>query len=120
MPRYDVFLEGRAESSTCYFGVAVMADDQKEAEYLGHEALCKLKECKRKYDTPFNRETQEVHSNIEEEIADVFIMLVQLFAIFNPHELVNITKVVWDKLDRLKDNLDKEAAKQEASDAGKK
>lgn len=28
-------------------------------------------------------------------------------------------KVVWDKLDRLKDNLDKEAAKQEASDAGK-
>ena len=33
MPRYDVFLEGRAESSTCYFGVAVMADDQKEAEY---------------------------------------------------------------------------------------
>lgn len=53
------------------------------------------------------------HSNIEEEIADVFIMLVQLFAIFNPHELVNITKIVWDKLDRLKDNLDKEAAKQE-------
>lgn len=41
-------------------------------------------------------------------------------AIFNPHELVNITKIVWDKLDRLKDNLDKEAAKQEASDAGKK
>lgn len=38
MPRYDVFLEGRTESSTCYFGVAVMADDQKEAEYLGHEA----------------------------------------------------------------------------------
>jgi len=29
MPRYDVFLEGRTESSTCYFG---------EAEYLGHEA----------------------------------------------------------------------------------
>ena len=29
------------------------------------------------------------------------------------HELVNITKIVWDKLDRLKDNLDKEAAKQE-------
>lgn len=38
MPRYDVFLEGRTESSTCYFGVAVMADDQKEAEYLGYEA----------------------------------------------------------------------------------
>lgn len=38
MPRYDVFLEGRTESSTCYFGVAVMADGQKEAEYLGHEA----------------------------------------------------------------------------------
>lgn len=38
MPRHDVFLEGRTESSTCYFGVAVMADDQKEAEYLGHEA----------------------------------------------------------------------------------
>lgn len=38
MPRYDVFLEGRAESSTCYFSVAVIADDQKEAEYLGHEA----------------------------------------------------------------------------------
>lgn len=84
------------------------------------KALCKLKECKRKYDTPFNRETQEVYSNVEEETADVFIMLVQLFAIFNPHELVNITKIVWDKLDRLKDNLDKEAAKQEASDAGKK
>lgn len=83
------------------------------------KALCKLKECKRKHDTPFNRETQEVYSNIEEEIADVFIMLVQLFAIFNPHELVNITKIVWDKLDRLKDNLDKEAAKQEANDAGK-
>lgn len=83
------------------------------------KALCKLKECKRKYDTPFNRETQEVYSNVEEETADVFIMLVQLFAIFNPHELVNITKIVWDKLDRLKDNLDKEAAKQEASDAGK-
>lgn len=74
------------------------------------KALCKLKECKRKYDTPFNRETQEVYSNVEEETADVFIMLVQLFAIFNPHELVNITKIVWDKLDRLKDNLDKEAA----------
>lgn len=84
------------------------------------KALCKLKECKRKYDTPFNRETQEVYSNVEEETADVFIMLVQLFAIFNPHELVNITKIVWDKLDRLKDNLDKETAKQEASDAGKK
>ena len=52
-------------------------------------------------------------SNIEEEIADVFIMLVQLFAIFNLRELVNITKIVWDKLDRLKDNLDKEAAKKE-------
>lgn len=38
MPRYDVFLEGRTESSTCYFGVAVMADDPKEAECLGHEA----------------------------------------------------------------------------------
>ena len=35
MPRYDVFLEGRTENSTCYFGVAVMADDQKEAEFLG-------------------------------------------------------------------------------------
>lgn len=70
------------------------------------KALCKLKECKRKYDTPFNRETQEVHSNIEEEIADVFIMLVQLFAIFNPHELVNITKVVWDKLDQLNDEFE--------------
>nr|UWG81682.1 MAG: hypothetical protein [Bacteriophage sp.] len=46
MPRYDVFLEGRAESSTCYFGVAVMADDQKEAEYLGHEAgRVKHQEC---------------------------------------------------------------------------
>ena len=76
------------------------------------KALCKLKEGKRKYDTPYNREMQEVYSNIEEEIADVFIMLVQLFAIFNPHELVNITKIVWDKLDRLKDNLD-EAAKKE-------
>ena len=46
MPRYDVFLEGRAESSTCYFGVAVMADDQKEAEFLGHEAgRVKHQEC---------------------------------------------------------------------------
>jgi hypothetical protein len=46
MPRYDVFLEGRTESSTCYFGVAVMADDQKEAEYLGHEAgRVKHQEC---------------------------------------------------------------------------
>lgn len=78
------------------------------------KALCKLKVCKLKYDTPFNRETQEVYSNIEEETADVFIMLVQLFVIFNPHELVNITKIVWDKLDRLKDNLDKEAAKQQS------
>lgn len=84
------------------------------------KALCKYKECQRKYDNPLNRKPQEVYSNVEEETADVFIMLVQLFAIFNPHELVNITKIVWDKLDRLKDNLDKEAAKQEASDAGKK
>lgn len=38
MPRYDVFLEGRTENSTCYFGVAVMADNQKEAEFLGYEA----------------------------------------------------------------------------------
>jgi hypothetical protein len=46
MPRYDVFLEGRAESSTCYFGVTVMADDQKEAEFLGHEAgRVKHQEC---------------------------------------------------------------------------
>lgn len=60
----------------------------------------------------------DVHQ-YEEEIADVFIMLVQLFAIFNPHELVNITKIVWDKLDRLKDNLDKEASKQEDDNAGK-
>ena len=46
MPRYDVFLEGRAESSTCYFGVAVMADNQKEAEFLGHEAgRVKHQEC---------------------------------------------------------------------------
>ena len=46
MPRYDVFLEGRTESSTCYFGVTVMADDQKEAEFLGHEAgRVKHREC---------------------------------------------------------------------------
>lgn len=46
MPRYDVFLEGRTESSTCYFVVAVMADDQKEAEFLGHEAgRVKHQEC---------------------------------------------------------------------------
>ena len=46
MPRYDVFLEGRTESSTCYFGVAVMADDQKEAEFLGREAgRVKHQEC---------------------------------------------------------------------------
>ena len=46
MPRYDVFLEGRAESSTRYFAVSVMADDQKEAEFLGHEAgRVKHQEC---------------------------------------------------------------------------
>lgn len=46
MPRYDVFLEGRTENSTCYFGVAVMADNQKEAEFLGHEAgRVKHQEC---------------------------------------------------------------------------
>ena len=32
---------------------------------------------------------------------------------------MNITKIVWDKLDRLKDNLDKEASKQEDDNAGK-
>lgn len=32
----------------------------------------------------------------------------------------NIQQEREDKLDRLKDNLDKETAKQEASDAGKK
>ena len=84
------------------------------------KALCKYKECQRKYDNPLNRKPQEVYSNIEEEIADVFIMLVQLLAFFRGRESVSITKIVWDKLDRLKDNLDKEAAKQEASDAGKK
>lgn len=46
MPRYDVFLEGRAESSTRYFSVSVMADDPKEAEFLGHEAgRMKHQEC---------------------------------------------------------------------------
>lgn len=46
MPRYDVFLEGRAESSTLYFAVSVMADDPKEAEFLGHEAgRVKHQEC---------------------------------------------------------------------------
>lgn len=46
MPRYDVFLEGRAESSTRYFVVSVMADDPKEAEFLGHEAgRVKHQEC---------------------------------------------------------------------------
>lgn len=35
---YYCWLGSWGESSTCYFGVAVMADDQKEAEYLGHEA----------------------------------------------------------------------------------
>ena len=46
MPRYDVFLEGRTANSTCYFGVAVMADNQKEAEFLGHEAgRVKHQEC---------------------------------------------------------------------------
>ena len=40
MPRYDVFLEGRAESSTRYFSVSVMA------EFLGHEAgRVKHQEC---------------------------------------------------------------------------
>lgn len=77
------------------------------------KALCKYKECQRKYDSPLNRKPQEVYSNIEEEIADVFIMLVQLLAFFRGRESVSITKIVWDKLDRLKDNLDKEAAKQE-------
>ena len=46
MPRYDVFLEGRTESSTRYFAVSVMADDPKEAEFLGHEAgRVKHQEC---------------------------------------------------------------------------
>ena len=46
MPRYDVFLEGRAESSTRYFAVSVMADDPKEEEFLGHEAgRVKHQEC---------------------------------------------------------------------------
>lgn len=46
MPRYDVFLEGRAENSTRYFAVSVMADDPKEAEFLGHEAgRVKHQEC---------------------------------------------------------------------------
>lgn len=46
MPRYDVLLEGRAESSTRYFAVSVMADDPKEAEFLGHEAgRMKHQEC---------------------------------------------------------------------------
>lgn len=46
MPRYDVFLEGRAESSTRYFAVSVMADDPKEAGFLGHEAgRMKHQEC---------------------------------------------------------------------------
>lgn len=46
MPRYDVLLEGRAESSTRYFAVSVMADDPKEAEFLGHEAgRVKHQEC---------------------------------------------------------------------------
>lgn len=46
MPRYDVFLEGRAESSTRYFAVSVMAGDPKEAEFLGHEAgRVKHQEC---------------------------------------------------------------------------
>lgn len=46
MPRYDVFLEGRAESSTRYFAVSVMANDPKEAEFLGHEAgRVKHQEC---------------------------------------------------------------------------
>lgn len=46
MPRYDVFLEGRTESSTRYFSVSVMADDPKEAEFLGHEAgRVKHQEC---------------------------------------------------------------------------
>lgn len=77
------------------------------------KALCKYKECQRKYDNPLNRKPQEVYSNIEEEIADVFIMLVQLLAFFRGRESVSITKIVWDKLDRLKDNMDKEAAKHE-------
>lgn len=77
------------------------------------KALCKYKECQRKYDNPLNRKPQEAYSNIEEEIADVFIMLVQLLAFFRGRESVSITKIVWDKLDRLKDNLDKETAKQE-------
>lgn len=46
MSRYDVFLEGRTENSTCYFAVSVMADEPKEAEFLGHEAgRVKHQEC---------------------------------------------------------------------------
>ena len=41
-----MFLEGRAENSTRYFAVSVMADDPKEAEFLGHEAgRVKHQEC---------------------------------------------------------------------------
>lgn len=52
-------------------------------------------------------------NNATLKIGYVFIMLVQLLAFFRGRESVSITKIVWDKLDRLKDNLDKEAAKQE-------
>lgn len=46
MSRYDVFLEGRTENSTCYFAVSVMADEPKEAEFLGREAgRVKHQEC---------------------------------------------------------------------------
>ena len=69
------------------------------------------KEIKEQY--PLTAELAQVKARRDKEIADVFIMLVQLLAFFRGRESVSITKIVWDKLDRLKDNLDKEAAKQE-------
>lgn len=70
------------------------------------KAICKYKFVKRKYSDPYNAETQEVCSNLEEEIADVYIMLTQLIKMFNGRERVDITQNVWEKLDRLKTNLD--------------
>lgn len=52
MPRYDVFLEGRAESSTRYFAVSVMTDG----------AECKCGNCGRHETfTSFDRHTDHAY-----------------------------------------------------------
>ena len=71
------------------------------------KAICKYKRVKRKYHDPYNAETQEVCCNIEEKIADVYIMLVQLIKMFKGRECSAITQNVWEKLASLKPEINK-------------